>query len=161
MRPTRPRRGRRGRRLKGTDDGQLTLLVIGFVLITALLVTVVVNASRVFLVHRSLSAAADGAALAAADALNEASFYTDPSPEDLPLSSAAASDAVAAYVATSSLPARFDGFAAGTSVAPDGVTVTVTCAAVVRLPFLNATSDSYAGGVPISVTASARSPLRP
>lgn len=148
-------------RRERNDDGQLALLVVGFLLITALLVTVVVNASRVFLVHRSLSAAADGAALAAADALNEAAFYTDPNPQDLPLSSAAASEAAAAYVATADLPARFEGFSAGTSVAPDGVTVTVTCAAVVRLPFLNAASDGYAGGVPIRVTSSARSPLRP
>jgi hypothetical protein len=50
---------------------------------------------------------------------------------------------------------------ATSAIGADGSTVSVTCSAVVALPFLNVVSARYADGVPLSVTASARSPLRP
>ena len=144
------------------DEGQLLLLVLGLTLVVALLVTVVVNASRVFLTQRALSAAADGAALAAADALDEAAVYSGAGLEELlPLSDAAAAQAVGAYAADAGLAGRFEGLALASSVSADGTTVTVTAGAVVDLPFLNAVSSAHAGGYPLSVTASARSPLRP
>lgn len=160
-----PRRGLppadAGRSVWPRDAGQLTILVIGFTVVVALLITVVVNASRVFLVHRALSAAADGAAVAAADALDEPRFYTGSRPPDtLPLSSAAVAAAVEDYAASAGLAERFDGFRAGGTLAPDGSTVSATCAAVVRLPFVNLVSQRYADGLPLSVTASARSPLQ-
>ena len=51
----------------GGDDGQLMLLVLVYALIAGLLVTVVVDLSKVYLHRRSLVAAADGAALSAAN----------------------------------------------------------------------------------------------
>jgi uncharacterized membrane protein len=149
------------RRLRTRDEGQLVLLTIGVTLLVALLVTVVVNASRVFLGQRALSAAADGAALAAADALDESAFYGAVPPTTLPLSEAAAAGAVSSYVDTAALTTRFDRFSATSAISADGSTVSVTCSAVVALPFLNVVSARYADGVPLSVTASARSPLRP
>lgn len=57
------------------DDGQLTLLIIGFVAIAAMLIVVGVDASKVFLARRALSSAADAAALAASQAVDKDAIY--------------------------------------------------------------------------------------
>ena len=57
------------------DDGQLTLLIIGFVAIAAVLVIVGVDASKVFLARRALSSAADAAAVAASQAVDKEAIY--------------------------------------------------------------------------------------
>jgi uncharacterized membrane protein len=148
------------RRLRDADDGQLLLLVIGFAVIAALLVTVVVNASKVFLWERSLAAAADGAAVAAASAVDEPAVYEGTAAERLPLSAEAAKDRVSTYVAQAALMERFGpGFDYTVDVADDTVAVTFT--APVDLVFLNLVSAAYADGYPLSVTANAQAPLRP
>ena len=53
------------------DDGQITLLIIGFVMIVVLLVGVIANASKAFVYRRSLASWADGAAVAAAQNVAE------------------------------------------------------------------------------------------
>jgi hypothetical protein len=58
-----------------SDDGQLTLLIIGFVAIAALLVIVGADASKVFLAQRALSSAADAAALDASQAVDKQAIY--------------------------------------------------------------------------------------
>lgn len=58
------------------ERGQITVMTIGFFLVVALLGVVVVDTSHVFLERRELDNLADGAALAAADALDEDAFYT-------------------------------------------------------------------------------------
>jgi len=63
-------------RSRASDDGQLTLLIIGFVAIAATLVVVGVDASKLFLARRALSSAADAAALAAAQAVDKGAIYT-------------------------------------------------------------------------------------
>ena len=60
---------------RGRDDGQLTLLIIGFVAIAAVLVIVGVDASKVFLARRALSSAADAAAVAASQAVDKDAIY--------------------------------------------------------------------------------------
>jgi hypothetical protein len=57
------------------DDGQLTLLIIGFVAISAVLIVIGVDASKVFLAQRALSSAADAAALSAAQAVDKQAIY--------------------------------------------------------------------------------------
>ena len=56
------------RRRRG-EDGQLTVLIIGFTAIVLLMIVVVTDISKVFLVRRELDATADGAVLAAANGL--------------------------------------------------------------------------------------------
>src|SRR4029079_11288369 len=63
--------------LKGDDDGSLTLLVIGYTLIAAVLSVVGVDVSKVFLAQRALSSAADAAALAGAQAVDRTAVYID------------------------------------------------------------------------------------
>lgn len=67
MRPL-PRRTR--------EDGQVTVLVIGFALVLAMAVVVVVDASAAYLRHQALDSLADGAALAAADSIQGEQVYT-------------------------------------------------------------------------------------
>lgn len=139
------------------DDGQLLLLVLVYALIAAMLVTVVVNVSKVYLYRRSLVAAADGAALSAANQPDLAQFYNGAG-ATLPLSEPGARAAVAQYVSDAELRSRFSGFDI-VSVDTDGATVTVTFRAAVRMPFANLVSSAYGGGYPVRAVARARSPL--
>lgn len=63
---TRPRRG---------EQGQITVMVVGFLLFIGLLAVVVINSSAAFLERRRLDNVADGAAVAAADGLSRDTFY--------------------------------------------------------------------------------------
>ena len=58
------------------EQGQLTVLIIGFTAIILLMIVVVTDISKVFLVRRDLDATADGAVLAAAIGL--AAIYAQP-----------------------------------------------------------------------------------
>lgn len=141
------------------EDGQLLLLVLVYALIAGLLVTVVVNVSKAYLYRRSLLAAADGAALTAANQPDLDRIYAGAG-SVLPLSDAGAEAAVRQYARDADLAGRFDGFEV-VDVSTDGETVTVTLGAVVRMPFVNLLSARLRGGYPLDATARARSPLTP
>ena len=145
------------------DDGQLLLLVLAYAVIAALMVTVVVNLSKAYLYRRSLVAAADGAALAAANRPDLERIYAGPGGGGgavLPLSEEGAAAAVRRYVVDAELEDRFEGFRV-IDVTTDGQTVVVTLGARVRMPFITVLSSGYAGGYPVDATARARSPLVP
>lgn len=57
------------------EHGTITVMTIGFFVFLGLLAVVVINASGAFLERRELDNLADGAALAAADGLNQEAFY--------------------------------------------------------------------------------------
>ncbi|MEO7981309.1 MAG: pilus assembly protein TadG-related protein [Sporichthyaceae bacterium] len=151
------------RRLRATvatgDSGQLILLILVYTVIAGLLVTVVVNVSKVYLYRRSLVAAADGAALSAANQPDLSAVYNGAG-STLPLSRAGARAAVTQYVSDADLEARFVQFRVA-GVDTDGITVTVTFRATVRMPFGNLISARYAAGYDVHATARARSPLTP
>ena len=85
------------------ERGQVTVLVIGFFLVVATLVAVVVDASAAYLQRQRLSNLADGAALAAADAVDLDALYADGVGDSLPLSSTAARQQVADYLAVAAV----------------------------------------------------------
>ncbi len=143
----------------GGDEGQLLLLVLAYTVIAGLLVTVVVDVSQVFLYRRSLLAAADAAALSAANAPDLGRVYTGLG-DDLPLSRAGTTAAVNQYAADAELDDRFARFDVR-SVGTDGVTVTVTLRATATLPFVGVVTGRFTGGYPVTATATARSPLVP
>jgi uncharacterized membrane protein len=150
----------------GRDDGQLTLLVIGFVAIAAALVVVAVDASTTFLARRALSSAADAAALAGAQAVDREAVYAGAvgCGELLPLDPAEADRRVATSVADQS-EALGHVFAAveppDISVA-DGV-VTVHLSGRVAVPFGRVLAMLVPGHddgrVQVDATSHARSPL--
>lgn len=59
------------------ERGTVTVMTIGFLFLLGLLTVVVVNSSSAFLERQRLNNLADGAALSAADGLDEAGFYTE------------------------------------------------------------------------------------
>ncbi len=146
-------------RARSDDERSITVLVLGYFLVCVLLVTVVVNVSKVLLVRRSLAGAADGAAVAASNGLDERQIYRGNLGEAVPLSDVAAGALVEDYADAAGLAAQFDRFQV-VAVDTDGEAATVTFAAVVPLPFVNLLSADYADGVPLTATASARSAVR-
>jgi hypothetical protein len=152
--------GRRvGRVTSSGDEGQLILLILIYAVIAGLLVTVVVDVSKVYLYRRSLVAAADGAALSAANEPDLLAVYGRPGPT-LPLSDSGTAAAVEQYRQDADLDQRFEDFSADRP-RTDGVTVTVTFHAVVKLPFVNLIASRWTEGYPVRATAHARSPLTP
>ncbi len=82
------------------DDGTVTVMTMGFLVLIGLLTVVVVNSSAAFLERQRLNNLADGAALAAADGLDEAGFYAD---RDIVLDPAEARRLVGDYLAGESV----------------------------------------------------------
>lgn len=143
-------------RMRREDDGQLLILVLCYTVIAALLITVVVNLSKAYLYRRSLVAAADGAAIAAANVPDLPRVYAGGDGTVLPLAPTRA--VVEQYADDAQLGQRFDGFEV-VAVSTDGQTVTVTMRAEVKMPFLNLISSRYRDGYPVEATAIARSPF--
>jgi Flp pilus assembly protein TadG len=152
-------------RLRREDDGQLLLLVLAYAFIAAVLVTVVVDVSQAYLYRRSLLAAADAAALAAANQPDLARVYDGDAAGSgdvplLPLSDAGTRQAVEQYASDAELAERFADFEV-VDVATDGGRVTVTLRAVAHLPFVNMVASRWRDGYPVRAAATARSPLVP
>ena len=148
------------------DDGSLTVLVIGYAFIAAVLVVVGVDVSKVFLARRALSSVADAAALAAAQAADRSAIYAgdascggvlpiDPAGAQLDVESSLADD----------LPDLRQTFQAvqPADVATSGGTVTVHLSGDVKVPFgrvLGLLSPGRGDGlVHVGVSASAQSPV--
>ncbi|NED96070.1 hypothetical protein G1H11_12200 [Phytoactinopolyspora alkaliphila] len=139
------------RRRPDRESGQITLLVIGFAVIVALAVAVVANASNVFMQRRSLVSWTDGAVTVAAQQVSHADLYGGSRVSTLPLSEAAARQAVSEYVGRNGLAGQFDGFqVVRVSVEPGSGRVTVEFSASV--PLL-AAGDVTAGLGSFTVTA--------
>ncbi|MQA79169.1 MAG: hypothetical protein GEV10_11960 [Streptosporangiales bacterium] len=152
----RPPRRRAGPR----ESGQTLVLTLGYAVIALLLITVVVNLSRVFLAQRALDAAADEAAIAAVQAVREGAYYDDGAGRLLPLTEDGADRAATAHLEASGATRSCERFALDEVTVDDGaVTVAVSCR--VSIPFANVVSASYADGVPLVGRATARQTVRP
>ena len=139
------------------DEGQIGVLVIGYMLVSLLVVTVVMGSSALYLGHKKLLSAADGAALAAADTF---SLGPGAGPGQGPaavLAPAAVRGEVNRYLAeinaANGLPGlRVDG-ETGTS---DGRTAKVVLTGVVHPPLVNFLVPD---GIPITAVSEARARL--
>jgi hypothetical protein len=136
------------------ERGQITVLVIGFTAIVLLMIVVVTDISKVFLVRRELDATADGAVLAAANGL--AAIYAQPSGEgNAALDPDEARRLTADYLDSVAASNRFDGLDWSADVA--GTTVTVSLTSTVDLPF---EPPGWQGSADIASDASAVVPIR-
>ncbi len=156
------------RRPRGGDDsGQVLLLALVYGLIAILLVLVVVAASAVHLDRKRLLALADGAALDAADALDEPAYFEATERAEgidaVPVTDDSVRDSVTAYLLRLDAPSRFTDLSVdvGSTGTTDGTTAVVVLTAR-SLPLLpDAVAGRYGAGVPLRVTASAVSQADP
>jgi uncharacterized membrane protein len=139
---------------RGRDGGQITLMIIGFVMIIVLAVGVVANASKAFVYRRSLASWADGAAIAAAQSVAEDVVYAGETVEVLPISAADARRVVDEYVTRNGLGDKFDDLRVAVGVDPAAATVTVEFG--VRVPLV---LSGDTAGIPVSAAATATAPL--
>lgn len=93
------------------ERGQVTVLIVGFATVAALMVGVVVDASAAYLRREGLDAVADGAALAAADGIQGAQVYEGGLGERARIDPVAARRFVADYLRATQAASRFPGLA--------------------------------------------------
>lgn len=139
---------------KRDERGQMTVLIIGFAAVVLLMVVVVTDISKVFLVRRDLDSTADGAVLAAANGL-AAVYAQSGSGGNAQLDPEEARRLTADYLDTVSASERFDGLDWSAEVT--GTTVTVELSSSVELPF---TPPGWQEDADIASTASAIVPIR-
>jgi uncharacterized membrane protein len=149
---TRPQRRRRQRRLHG-DGGSVTPLILGFFLIGLLVVAGAVMASDAFTRQRDLQSMCDGAAVAAANAVDTRTARTEELTGALPL--AGVEQATADYLARD--PSRA-GVQIRASLAADGRTVLADCHRHTTVAF--GAVIGRGGGIDQHATASAQGVLR-
>jgi hypothetical protein len=114
------------------QGGQTSLLIVGFALVVAMLVAVVVDASAAYLRRQDLDALADGAALAATEAVGTDAVYVDGLGARAALDPARARAEVASYLQRTGAAGRYPGLTWGVDVGPD--TVVVRLATPLDLP---------------------------
>ncbi len=142
------------------EDGQVGILIIGYLLISLLVVTVVLAVSSVYIGHKKLLSAADGAALAAADnysidvGVGGGNTTTTPLPA---LQDSGVEESAAGYLAAIGADVRFEQLSVDPATgASDGRTARVILTAVVRPPIMNFLVPA---GIPIVAQADARAQL--
>ena len=144
------------------DDGSVLLLLLGLVVLSALLITVVIDVSALFIGRRDVLAAADGAALAGAQGVDEAAVYRDGVQGALPLDPARVRANVDQYLRDAASPSVSD---LRWQVVTDGTRVQVVVSGKVRLPVVNAVVSALVpdgtDGVTVTASAAARSAVLP
>lgn len=145
-------------RAKGADeDGQVIVLIIGYVLLALLVTTVVVGISSVYLEHKRLLSLADGASLAAADSYTLGEVGTEGDRPSAVLSSARVTNVASDFVHRTPASQRFDKLAVASATgSPDGSTAVVVLSATVHPPVVNLLVPD---GIRIEATSTARSRL--
>jgi len=143
------------------DDGSVLILILGLVVLAALFITVVIDVSTLYLERRSLISAADGAALAGAQAVDRATIYQEGLPDSgpLPLDADAAAVAAREYLVAHGIHQQFPNLTV--TIDTTGTTVDVRLSARVELPVTNAVTPSARDGVTVAASAIARTPIVP
>lgn len=142
------------------DDGNISVLTLGFVVLTMLVLLVVAAATAVHIQRLRLTHLADEMALDAADALDLPTYYAGESP--LPTDRAAIDVAQARMEAAvlehlrRSDPVHREGVRIVSVSTPDGATAVVTISQVIHPLFPLEPLAPFADGIEIRVTGSAR-----
>ena len=139
------------------DSGQTTIVLIGFALVTLLLVVTVMAITSVYVGERQLQSLADRAAGAAADTFTNVDRSGSGPPTPILTNGAVAASATS-YLGTVGAFQDVSGLSlAAPTGSADGTTAQVTLSAVVHPPVVNVFIPS---GVPISATGDARAVMQ-
>lgn len=114
------------------DRGQTALLIIGFTLVLAMMVVVVVDATAAYLRRQALNTLADGAALAAVDGIEGEQVYLAGLAENAAVDPEAARELVSSYLVAVDAHRRYPGLSH--TVETDAERVVVRVAAPLELP---------------------------
>lgn len=136
------------------EDGTVLMLVLGFAVLLVAMVGVVVDVSAVVLAKRGVAAAADGAAVSAAQSLDLDQLYRDGLGTQVPLDLDEARSRVAAYARQAAVEQP----GLSLEVRLDGRTAVVTATRTLTLPF---PVPGSAGAVQVAAVARARAPATP
>jgi len=142
----------------GGEDGQVLLLVLAYATISLALLLVVVSASAVHLERKRLIEVADGAALDAADEVDESIYFPGGAePGSVPLSDGSVRDRVGHYLEERDAYADFEDLAVGRATGtPDGRTAEVSLTATVRPPLVGWAIAAFSDGIVLRADARAR-----
>jgi Flp pilus assembly protein TadG len=145
-----------------TDHGQLSVLILGFVVLAMVLIAGGVDVTAAQLARIRLVDAVDAAALDAADALDEEAAYRKGVTDSVVVSTATVSDAAAAYFAGREKPQGVSAWslAPGTGSA-DGVSAVVVIDATIELPLTGGLMAALGKTVSVRVEGRAKAPLLP
>jgi uncharacterized membrane protein len=139
------------------EEGQMIVLIIGYVLLALLVTTVVVGISSVYLEHKRLLSLADGASLAAADSYTLGQIGTAGGSPSATLNSARVRNVAGDFINRTPASRRFDDLAVASATGtPDGSTAVVVLSAAVHPPVVNFLIPD---GIRIEATSTARSRL--
>jgi uncharacterized membrane protein len=143
--------------MRKNEDGQMMVMILGYVALALLVTTVVIGISAVYLEHKRLLSLADGASLAAADSYTLGEVAAQGGSPSAVLDPARVRHVAADFVARSPASERFDDLAvAGATGTPDGSTAVVVLTAAVHPPVVNFLVPA---GIPIEATSTSRSRL--
>jgi hypothetical protein len=116
------------------DDGSILLFGIGLAVAALMIVTAAVNVASLWTTRNILDGVADGAALAAAQAIDVNAVYRNGLGSSLTLSDPIARDRVSKYLQVSGVRSQLSGFSVR-AVVVSGRAVTVTVQASPIMPF--------------------------
>ena len=120
------------------EAGQITVLIIGYILLALLLTSVVVAVSTVYIEHKKLLSMADGASVAAADSYTLGQMETKAGTPSAVLNGGRVRAVVMDYLTQNDAFTRFDGLAVEPSTgSTDGSTAVVVLSAAVHPPIVN------------------------
>lgn len=105
------------------EEGQVTVLIVGFALVLLAAVGVTVDASAAYLQRESLATLADGAALAGADQLQGGAAYGDGLEDRVPIDPQTARVSVHAHLRAVGAHASHPGLSATVDVVGDRLVV--------------------------------------
>ncbi len=142
---------------RGGEDGQLIVLMMGYITVAMLVATVVMAVTSVYLEHKKLLSLADGAAVAAADSFSLGQLDSTAGSPTAVLSPGRVRGAALVHLEGSGAFGRVSGLslAPGTG-SPDGATAVVVLSAAVHPPVLNFLVPA---GIRIEAASTARARL--
>lgn len=144
------------------EDGQILILILGYVIVAVTLVIVAVDITAVHLARTQLLDACDAAALDAADAVDSGSVYRGGVTDSVPLTTSTVRSAATTYLSGYAPPSRItDVQLTGATGSPDGQTAVVELTARVKLPLLGPVVQAWSGGITVTVRSQARADLTP